>query len=499
MYSVARIVFGLFLSAVTVSPALSSSTTPVVFIPGFAGSTLCQKDPPKKRVWPGTLDHKELRLPLTETLNPSTLKHEPCGILRELARFVKWPISDQYGMFVDHLKAQLAGDAGVLEFAYDWRLSVEYNAKELKRRLDSTKGFAGRDFDIVAHSFGGLIARYYIQNLGGGPRVRRLITMGAPQKGSVKTFEMLYEGWDNAAVNLWMGGAAEIRKSLLSFPGFYDLLPSYDLCCWFTGPMGERQFSAFDPAAWQRFSWYNDVFSSDADRGFLKFQLQRARALHRDTLWKDLPPPHDTEHRLIVTGFIETTSRVQLEEIGGGPPNFIRTIGDGTVTLLSSSAGRQMGDKALVYSPGQHMRLFASNSAKEAVARMISDGIAPVGGEVISLSVITKEGISIPVQRLSISLSPEFAGPGDTLNFALNLVGSSQLGSADLSNVSARFETTKGPTKIQLTSTPANSFTAVSLIGSFTAPSEPGFYLLRVSVPGLPEEYQDVFQVLDKP
>jgi triacylglycerol lipase len=39
-------------------------------------------------------------------------------------------------------------------------------------------------FDIVGFSMGGLIARYYIQRLGGLGRVRRFITIAAPHRGT---------------------------------------------------------------------------------------------------------------------------------------------------------------------------------------------------------------------------------------------------------------------------------------------------------------------------
>ncbi|WP_225847826.1 alpha/beta fold hydrolase [Streptomyces sp. HPF1205] len=38
--------------------------------------------------------------------------------------------------------------------------------------------------DIVAHSLGGLIARYYVQRLGGDTRVRTLVTLGTPHAGT---------------------------------------------------------------------------------------------------------------------------------------------------------------------------------------------------------------------------------------------------------------------------------------------------------------------------
>lgn len=41
-----------------------------------------------------------------------------------------------------------------------------------------------REIDIVGHSLGGLIARYYVQRLGGDQRVRTLVTLGTPHGGT---------------------------------------------------------------------------------------------------------------------------------------------------------------------------------------------------------------------------------------------------------------------------------------------------------------------------
>ncbi|WP_406383370.1 esterase/lipase family protein [Streptomyces sp. NBC_01618] len=40
------------------------------------------------------------------------------------------------------------------------------------------------EVDIVGHSLGGLIARYYVQRLGGDQRVRTLVTLGTPHGGT---------------------------------------------------------------------------------------------------------------------------------------------------------------------------------------------------------------------------------------------------------------------------------------------------------------------------
>ncbi|MEU5973504.1 alpha/beta fold hydrolase [Streptomyces sp. NPDC047315] len=55
----------------------------------------------------------------------------------------------------------------------------------LGRHVEEICARTGReDVDVVGHSLGGLIARYYVQRLGGDRRVRTLVTLGTPHSGT---------------------------------------------------------------------------------------------------------------------------------------------------------------------------------------------------------------------------------------------------------------------------------------------------------------------------
>ncbi|MFG3495331.1 esterase/lipase family protein [Streptomyces sp. NPDC047928] len=58
-------------------------------------------------------------------------------------------------------------------------------AELLGRRVEELCARTGHaEVDIVGHSLGGLIARYYVQRLGGDRRVRVLVTLGTPHSGT---------------------------------------------------------------------------------------------------------------------------------------------------------------------------------------------------------------------------------------------------------------------------------------------------------------------------
>ena len=62
--------------------------------------------------------------------------------------------------------------------------SIEHNARRVASAVEKLKTRNRcRKVDIVAHSMGGIVARYYLQKLGGEKNVRNLITLATPHQG----------------------------------------------------------------------------------------------------------------------------------------------------------------------------------------------------------------------------------------------------------------------------------------------------------------------------
>ncbi|MEU8616803.1 alpha/beta fold hydrolase [Streptomyces sp. NPDC048623] len=64
----------------------------------------------------------------------------------------------------------------------DLRSAAELLDRRVSELLDRT---GHTEVDLVGHSLGGLIARYYVQRLGGAARVRTLVMLGTPHSGTV--------------------------------------------------------------------------------------------------------------------------------------------------------------------------------------------------------------------------------------------------------------------------------------------------------------------------
>lgn len=115
-------------------------------------------------------------------------------------------------------------------FPYDWRLSNRHNAQVLRNALDpileryrEKSGHPEAKFIFVAHSMGGLVARYFVDVLGGRDRTRAIVTLGTPHRGALNALEQLVNG---ARAGFGPVGL-ELTALARSLPSLYQLLPEY--------------------------------------------------------------------------------------------------------------------------------------------------------------------------------------------------------------------------------------------------------------------------------
>lgn len=117
------------------------------------------------------------------------------------------------------------------EFPYDWRRDNRVSARKLARlaetwltRWRKASGNSEAKLIFVAHSMGGLVARYYIECMDGWKLTRSLVTFGTPFRGSGNALDFLANGfkWKKGPISLFDGSEA-----LRSFDSVYQLLPIY--------------------------------------------------------------------------------------------------------------------------------------------------------------------------------------------------------------------------------------------------------------------------------
>ena len=202
--------------------SVAAGRQPVVVVPGFMGSTLLDGD---QQVWP---DVKRFMKKPEFLQLPDTLDLKPGDLVSEVVVVPGLIKLDAYNRLSEYLETGLLYTPGenLFGFAYDWRRDLRHAARQLgeqiaawEERVDLSHG----KFVIVAHSAGGLVARYYVERMGGRHHVDRLILMGCPNRGTLKTLAVMLGG-----VSLLPFGARKerVREVMATFPAAYQLLPT---------------------------------------------------------------------------------------------------------------------------------------------------------------------------------------------------------------------------------------------------------------------------------
>ena len=188
---------------------------PVVVIPGFAGSNLFLGG---EQVWPtwrmrGLAEALRLDQPL-----------EARGIVDGVVVVPNLIRLDQYGVLTGYLKEHLGYETGrdLLEFAYDFRQDNRASARRLAAEIEAWN--ITEPITLIAHSMGCLIARYYVERLGGGRKVERVLLLGGPHSGSPYAFASLISGPDLLPLGMMN---ERLRDLIATFPSWYQVLPTY--------------------------------------------------------------------------------------------------------------------------------------------------------------------------------------------------------------------------------------------------------------------------------
>lgn len=271
-----------------------------------------------------------------------------------------------------------AGHYTCEQFEYDWRRDNVENARQLGELIRASSDYATEirgggervKVDLVCHSMGGLLARYWLrygdQDLpadgslpeltwAGAEYVDRVVIVGTPNAGSAEAIVQLVNGWSPAKGILPTYNA----QILGSMPAIYQLLPRDR-----HGPLlvdeGDAP-SLFDPQTWIDYGWgladpdAKDKLAallpdlSEEDRrataiDHLTKCLARAEQFHR-ALDEPAKTPEGLELMLIAGDAEDTVTAVRVVERKGQVRVKPETEapGDGTVARTSALLDERLG------------------------------------------------------------------------------------------------------------------------------------------------------------
>ena len=247
-----------FDGAANAQKSKSATQTPVILIHGIGGADL-DYQPTGKGIWSNGFPNDVLiwkagdpqNLQFDETGNP-----RPDSISKDVRAVGFYDVPG--GKNITDLSKFLqkngyVKDSELFEFAYDFRFSAVYNAAKLEELINRIRAKnENQPVDIVAHSFGGLIAKQYLLNPANAVNVRQLIFVGTPHLGAPKALKALRYG-DNLDVKIIDG--CKLKRVVHNLPGMFNLLP------------GRRYFTANGGG------YFEDAGDIDGDniRGVLDF------------------------------------------------------------------------------------------------------------------------------------------------------------------------------------------------------------------------------------
>jgi pimeloyl-ACP methyl ester carboxylesterase len=356
----------------------SGQPNPVVVVPGIMGSGLVRPD--GTPVWlnlRNALGHFNLSLPLSLPLSESKDDLEPAALL--VGTDARVPRMFGFTEYYDLLEIlEAAGFRTVAEsdasqpsyhvFTYDWRRDIVEAARRLHDTLDRLAhehGDPGLRFNVIGHSMGGLVARYYLRygtaepaddqpvTWAGARRIRNLIVVATPSGGAIHSLEGLLFG-SRVGLSYTTLAAPVIAR----MPSVYQLLPPKGVGSLLTHELEPLDADLHDIETWRRFGWGPYApstvrrlsgFADDAEtyEPHLAAVLGRAAALHRAL---GRAPAQPCPARVLVVGgdCLPTLARAVVPEKEGLPPRFeprnrteadaMFEAGDGRVTRDSLMA-----------------------------------------------------------------------------------------------------------------------------------------------------------------
>ena len=203
-----------------------SSPGPIVLVPGFMGSRLVRRAD-RRLIWVDPLwvvAHADEFVAALDLSRPLPTALGPDGVLHdvEIGGMLRVGIYRAFEAFAIDPQGLGVAPADFHEFAYDWRAGVAESAAALEAVLAALPG--AQPATLAVHSMGGLVAAALFAAGGpGASRVAKLVAVGSPFAGLLKTIEMIEQG---SGVLTRLFPHDPIRELLGGWPGTYELMPS---------------------------------------------------------------------------------------------------------------------------------------------------------------------------------------------------------------------------------------------------------------------------------
>ena len=384
---------------------------PVILIHGLLGARLV--DPATGKEFWGTFSptlpgHDNLKLlsvpmswgtPLSELTNNTrasflldSVSVRLIGMEFSMSEYGYGPLVEtirEAGYVQEGSKEQMEEGRGptLFVFYYDWRRSIAENAIELGKFIRAKQAMLDGEyrmrygmapepirFDLMGHSMGGLIARYYMRygetplpgegdpdpaiTWAGAKNVGKLIQIGTPNAGYLDTVVELVNG-----LRLQPGAPLYPAAVIGTFPSYYEMMPFPQFASVREAIPGKTEEDSiargkavdlYDLNTWIKYGWGLANRDCDADLQWLLPDVKTAaerRFVALEHLQKCLasakriasmlstPDPKDSDvFQMVFIGDSVPTSSIALVDEDGGLRVVRYDSGDGKVPAVSARA-----------------------------------------------------------------------------------------------------------------------------------------------------------------
>jgi pimeloyl-ACP methyl ester carboxylesterase len=264
-----------------------------------------------------------------------------------------WKI-EGYGKVKHWLFDRFAFEDGInwFDFPYDWRRDNRVAARRLAelapRWLADYRQRSGKPeakLILVAHSMGGLVARHFLEVLGGWQETKALLTFGTPYRGSLNALDFLANGY-REGIGPFKVDLSELLRSLTSV---YQLLPTYACVDEGVGPVkvnaAERLPDVVDRAKVAAAAQFHDDITAAVERngGFGRYLITPVAGIFQPTKQSAVVGPGgEVELRFDLAGDDDA--------------------GDGTVPRVSATPLELSDEQREVYATENHSALHNVDS-----------------------------------------------------------------------------------------------------------------------------------------
>jgi hypothetical protein len=312
-----------------------------MFIPGMMATVLKDKNTGKViygNVMQGLI--KELELPIDGATLRDNQDEVVAGTVVRTFKYIPGVLELDLNDRVQQVALKIGGfkiGQDGFSFGWDWRRDLVEAAQNLDRTIQDIKSKSGKPdlkINLLCHSAGGLVARYYakygakdvlgdpvpVPTYEGAKHINKIIMMGTPNTGSVESFMTVHHG-------LWLPSVGRATAEMIfSMPALYELMPLEGKKV-FIDPEGKPlDIDLYDPVNWETYGW--SVFDPErqakaraelkkahgevegerkfqeklaTQRRFIALMLARSKKF-REALWAGDPAEEKRKIRYVVFG-----------------------------------------------------------------------------------------------------------------------------------------------------------------------------------------------------